>query len=386
MPSLGGGESKDTEHVVVDMPRQSQGPGGLPREGSKSVRNLIPGELINQRRRDQPGYIIRRRTARKSEFSVGSPSFWTEIKDDPFHLLCEQPVWLILYLYLIGYFALIVVLAFFLWLIAQAEADSIAPTNSFSDCMMVSWQSITTVGYGAASTMGFWSNTVCCTVVALSVAYDAVVIGVFYTKLSHPNRRAADALISQRACVCYAQPGMPIRFECRVLNAFSRAFIDPSIKLHMIRWISGADEVSRVSFEFTELEVGNRGATSGIFLPPAFVQYPWSAVHYVDENSPLAPYVKAQADGKPSFTDAWMDDHVEILVTLTGTVNSTGNSAEARCRRLCHALATPARRDRQSARRPYLHTPSRAIALWLPHSRLPATVGPSISSTLFILY
>lgn len=107
------------------------------------------------------------------------------------------------------------------------------------------------------------------------------------------------------------------------------ALVDPSVKLYMARWRSGQDGVGRVCIEFDELAVGNR--TGGQVTPmAAFLQYPWSVVHYLDEASPLRPYVELGPDGTPAPADGLARDHVEILVVVLGTAASTGNTTECR--------------------------------------------------------
>lgn len=62
----------------------------------------------------------------------------------------------------------------------------------------------------------------------------------------------------------------------------------------------------------------------------AFLQYPWTVVHYIDDKSPLAAYVRVGADGSPMPTPAMEHDHVEIIVHVIGTAASTGNAFESR--------------------------------------------------------
>eukprot|EP00966_Prymnesium_polylepis_P162090 3745879-Prymnesium_polylepis.1 len=62
----------------------------------------------------------------------------------------------------------------------------------------------------------------------------------------------------------------------------------------------------------------------------AFLQFPWSVVHYIDDDSPLAEYVHVGTDGAPRPSPLLADDHVEIIVTVLGTAPATGNTFESR--------------------------------------------------------
>ena len=59
------------------------------------------------------------------------------------------------------------------------------------------------------------------------------------------------------------------------------------------------------------------------------VQYPWSIVHEINEKSPLAAYV-IDKSGEPQVLDSMALDHAEIILTVTGTAASTGNTCESR--------------------------------------------------------
>lgn len=65
----------------------------------------------------------------------------------------------------------------------------------------------------------------------------------------------------------------------------------------MARYRSGAGREGRVCIEFQELQLGNK--TPAV----AFLQFPWSVVHYVDETSPLAEYVVTAPGERLRFPD-----------------------------------------------------------------------------------
>ena len=260
---------------------------------------------------------------RHGEFTVDSNRWWNEVWREPFHACVNLPLSVLLLGYVLFYAIFITFTALLFYLIGLAETDSIIPDSSWRSCMYCSWQSLTTVGYGVVSTNGTWSSVVGATAVILSVTFDAIGVGVFYQKFSNASRKAKTILHSSRACLCHAQParGLPRRFECRVYHISDYALVDPTCKLTLARFRSGAGGAGRVCVQFQELKVGNQ-------TPIAFLQYPWSVVHYIDDESPLAEYLVPGA--APQCTAAMAEDRVEIIVTVLGTAASTGNQCESR--------------------------------------------------------
>ena len=270
---------------------------------------------------------------RYGEFSVDSVKWWQEMWREPFHAIVELPWWLVLLGYLGTYTTFIFTTALALFLIGKGNAASLTPDVSWASCVACAWQTVTTVGYGGASTAGVWANAVGALAVVLSLMFDAIGIGLIYQKVSSPSRKSRRCILhSTRACVCRAQPGMPMRFECRVHHLSDYALVDPSVKLYMARFHSGQQGEGRVAIEFQELRIGNR--TGGQDTPfSAFMQYPWSVLHFIDESSPLAPYVLPPRDGSgglPEVSDDFGHDHVEIICKVLGTAPSTGNTCESR--------------------------------------------------------
>ena len=76
-------------------------------------------------------------------------------------------------------------------------------------------------------------------------------VGIFYKKFSNAAIKARTILHSDKACVCRAQPSMPMRFEARVHHLSDHALVDAQVRMTMARWHSGQDGVSRVSLEFS---------------------------------------------------------------------------------------------------------------------------------------
>ena len=109
---------------------------------------------------------------RKGEFSVDSANWWEEFRTSPTIVMFTMPLRLLVLVYAFTYLLLMFLLALLFYLIALGETASLSPDSSFATCMQVSWQSLTTVGYGGAAPTGFWSNAVCAIAVVVSLSAD----------------------------------------------------------------------------------------------------------------------------------------------------------------------------------------------------------------------
>lgn len=261
---------------------------------------------------------------RHGEFTVDSASLWSEFQKEPFYALVALPTPVLLLLYLMAYSVFIFTTAFLFWLIALGDPNTLLPDSSWQSCCLCAWQSVTTVGYGAVTTNSAAANVVGAVAVVLCLVFDAVGIGVFYQHISNPADKKASILHSTCACISRAQPGMPIRFECRVHHLADYALVSPSCKLTLARFHTGQDGAGRVSIEFEELQISNKCDRS------AFLQYPWSVVHFVDERSALAKYIQTSASGEPKAGESFGREHVEIICSVNGAAATTGDSFESR--------------------------------------------------------
>jgi len=274
---------------------------------------------------------------RYGEFSVDSVHWWTELKKEPFHSIVALPWAVLLTAYMVCYGSFIMGVAVLLYLIGLVETNSIDPDASWDSCVSCAWQTVTTVGYGGIATTGGWSSFAGSSAVIISLVFDAVGIGIIYQKVSSPALKSGTILHSTCACICHEQPqrerppmpAMPMRFECRVHHLSDYALVNASVTLCLARFHSGQDGEGRVCIEFQELHIGNR--TGGQDTPfKAYLQYPFSVVHYIDEESPLAPYVGVTTDGRPTPADDFANDHLEIICMVLGTAAQTGSEFESR--------------------------------------------------------
>jgi hypothetical protein len=119
------------------------------------------------------------------------------------------------------------------------------------------------------------------------------------------------------------------REQCGVCLA-----VEPSIKMYMARFVSGQNGHGRMCVQFQDLEVHNKTPDM------AWLQYPYSVMHFINESSPLAPYVlvphslpevhrdssfgpKPAASVRPHPTVSFARDHVEVIVIAQATAVSS---------------------------------------------------------------
>jgi hypothetical protein len=120
-----------------------------------------------------------------------------------------------------------------------------------------------------------------------------------------------------------------LRLSCRLLTCGEHSTVEPSIKMYMARFVSGQNGHGRVCVQFQDLEVHNKTPDM------AWLQYPFSVMHFIDESSPLAPYVlpfcmpeahrnsDTKASVRPHPTVSFRRDHVEIIVIAQATAVSS---------------------------------------------------------------
>lgn len=229
-----------------------------------------------------------------------------------------------------------------------ALADGTHPEVDWNWAMQVSWTSLTTVGYGNFYPVSASSSGATAAFTCFSIICDTVWVGILYQKLSAPNRiprktlrHSSRAVLASatgdpvRGCGPFGRRGhlgFPMRFECRIHHASSHAMVETKVYLTMARFRGGtcgprptcAGTLGRVCIEFKRLKIGNDTDDN-----LAFLQYPWSAVHWIDEESPLAEYIVCR-DGRPQLKPSFIGDHVEIICTVIATAASTGSECESR--------------------------------------------------------
>ena len=146
---------------------------------------------------------------RTGEFSVDSELYCKQLAQDPFHVLAQAPMSVLLLIYACGWAVLIFILAGLLVAIGdnvgpKDPVDHVSPLYSmWHSAVQCSWTSLTTVGYGDWAPHSQSSSAATATFVVLTTVFNTFAIGIVFAKLSSPSRVPQHFIAhSSRACLC----------------------------------------------------------------------------------------------------------------------------------------------------------------------------------------
>lgn len=136
--------------------------------------------------------------------------------------------------------------------------------------------------------------------------------GIVFAKMTRAKQRAQTLLFSKHAVICQRDGNLSLMF--RVGDMRKSHIIGAGVRAQLIRTRSTKEGEVMTQY-FTELQIGTDDSGSDLF----FI-WPMVIEHRIDENSPLY---------NMNATDM-LQDKFEIVVLLEGTVESTGQSTQAR--------------------------------------------------------
>lgn len=187
--------------------------------------------------------------------------------------------------------------------------------TSFASAFLFSIETQHTIGYGTRSTTEECPEAifVMCLQSVTGVVIQCFVVGFVFAKLSRPQKRSQTLLFSSNATVCLRDGKLCLMF--RIGDVRNRShIIGASVHALIIRKKS-TPEGETLPFYQRDLPVSFDSSSDSVFLI-----WPATFVHIIDEDSPLY-------DMKH---DALTREKFEIVVILEGTVESTGQSIQAR--------------------------------------------------------
>lgn len=152
----------------------------------------------------------------------------------------------------------------------EIEGDSgLTPAEHFWDAFFFSSQTLTTVGYGRTSPIGFSANLVAVAECLTGLMAFAIMTGVLYARFSRPK---AKIMYSEKALISPFKEKTALMF--RIANARANQLIECEMQVVM-SYIDTETNVRR--FIQLPLELAKVSA-----LPLS-----WTIVHPIDENSPM---------------------------------------------------------------------------------------------------
>lgn len=184
----------------------------------------------------------------------------------------------------------------------------------FTSSFMFSMESQHTIGYGVRATTEECPEAVfvMCMQAICGVMIQAFMGGIVFAKLTRSKKRQHTLLFSRHAVILKRAHGLCLMF--RVGDMRKSHIIGANIRAQIIR--SRRDRKCDSIRQYqTELKLSVDDCGSDLF----FI-WPMSIVHKIDENSPLYDM---------SYLDM-IQNRFEIVVILEGTIESTGQSIQAR--------------------------------------------------------
>lgn len=192
---------------------------------------------------------------------------------------------------------------------------SVSSLDSFTAAFLFSIETQHTIGYGGRAT-----NTECpeaifvmCLQSITGVVIQCFVVGFVFAKLSRPQKRSQTLLFSNNAVISLRDGKLCLMF--RIGDVRNRSHIIGASVTAVVINRKCTSEGETIPFYQYEIPVKFDGSINSLFLI-----WPATVVHVIDEES---PFYNLNAD-------TLMREKFEIVVILEGTVESTGQSIQAR--------------------------------------------------------
>ncbi|XP_044016930.1 uncharacterized protein LOC122858232 isoform X3 [Aphidius gifuensis] len=185
---------------------------------------------------------------------------------------------------------------------------------SFTSCFLFSIETQHTIGYGSRSTSEECPEAIffMCIQSIAGVMIQALMVGIVFAKMSRPKQRTQTLLFSRNAVICQRDSELCLIF--RVADMRKSHIIGAIVRAQLIRTKS-TKEGEILSQHQQELDVGTDGHNGSIF----FI-WPITIIHKINSDSPF--YNMSAED--------MLSERFEVVVILEGTIESTGQTTQAR--------------------------------------------------------
>ncbi|XP_011253068.1 uncharacterized protein LOC105249358 isoform X2 [Camponotus floridanus] len=185
---------------------------------------------------------------------------------------------------------------------------------SFTSCFLFSIETQHTIGYGSRSTTEECPEAifVMCIQSISGVMIQAFMVGIVFAKMTRPKQRTQTLLFSRNAVICQRDSELCLMF--RVGDMRKSHIIGANVRAQMIR-SKTTKEGEVLSQHQQELVVGTDGENGDLF----FI-WPTTIIHRINESSPF--YNMSAED--------MLTERFEIVLILEGTIESTGQTTQAR--------------------------------------------------------
>ena len=215
-------------------------------------------------------------------------------------------------------------LVFALLWFAVAESrdpfECLDSVDSFPSALLLSIETQTTIGYGGRSITPSCPDAIIILIAQslIGLLMSAFLLGLVFTKLARPSRRADTLLFSKNSVIAPRDGKLCLLF--RVGDIRESRILDAQIRVQLFRTRRTA-EGHDIPFYQQDLKCGIDWSDKGSGNNSLFLILPLTIVHVIDEESPF--YEMGPEDFNPSAD-------FEVVAILSGTIESTSMLVEAR--------------------------------------------------------
>jgi hypothetical protein len=212
---------------------------------SKSGKNLVNRKVVpvnkpeashaNSRVVDRDGPFNQSRGRMKISKVIRQRDLALLYADDLFHTLVDAPTSRCIGLLLVAYITVVFVYAVLYIFYGEVFGCNL-DVDSFMDAYFFSLETMATIGYGTSDI--FFDGCIGLAVILTSqicvkIIADALVIGVIYSRISRPNKRAATVVFTKHAVIKRIRGRLYFTF--RVCELRKHQLVDAHIRLYAIR-------------------------------------------------------------------------------------------------------------------------------------------------------
>jgi inward rectifier potassium channel len=226
-------------------------------------------------------------------------------RGDLYHRLITLRWWAFVGLGTVFYLAVNAVFAG-LYLVQPGSIAGARP-GSVTDAFFFSVETIATIGYGVLSPGTLYANVLMLIETIVGILIVAVATGVVFARVSRPTARVLFAKVATVA----TWNGLPTLF-LRMGNERRSQILEADVAMYLLRFETSPEGVSLRRFHKLRLE---RGHT------PVF-SLSYTAIHPIAPDSPLHGATR----------ESLVAEEAELIVTVTGLEEATGQTVHARCR------------------------------------------------------
>lgn len=199
----------------------------------------------------------------------------------------------------------------------QAESNwipCVLNIHNFTSCYLFSIETQYTIGYGVRTTTEECPQAIFIMSMQsiIGMTIDAFFLGIVFAKMTRPKLRTQTILFSKNGVVSRQDGDLCLMF--RVGDMRKNPLIGAAIRAQVVK-PTRTKEGEFIKNYTTEIDLNVDGGDNNIFF-----LWPMTVVHKINEDSPFY---------KLSASDM-LKEEFEILVVLEATVESTGQSIQAR--------------------------------------------------------